>query len=173
MDPSSWTFSCRPLDYTLAEGSQIPWSKIIQQIQLLNVTPGQTSDYLTYLDLFGKSCLFANRAEEAIQLLLEARLLHQKRPNLTSVLSLVTRNNLLLVSLEDNDHELRMEVAIELVSQEHWPPSMIINFLNSIQDRAPLKALKICTDLVDQVPKLIEIKEITEWLDVALKNLEN
>ena len=153
--------------------NQIPWSKIIQQVQLLNITPGQTSDYLTYLDLFGKSCLFANRAEEAIQLLLEARLLQQKRPQLTSILSVVTRNNLLLVSLEDNDHELRMEVAIELISQEHWPPSMIINFLNSIQDRAPLKALKICTDLVDQVPKFVEIKEIAEWLDAALQKLEN
>ena len=103
---------------------------------------------------------------------MEARLLQQKRPELTSILSVITRNNLLLVSLEDDDHELRMEVASELVSQEHWPPSMIINFLDSIQDRAPLKALKICTDLIDQVPKLVEIKEVGEWLDTALEKLE-
>ena len=86
---------------------------------------------------------------------------------------MITRNNLLLVALEDNDHDLRMEIAVELVSQDSWPVSMLTNFLDTIKKRAPLKALGIYTELVEKVPKIGEISELTTWLESTLNVLES
>ncbi len=161
------------LQELIALQNQVPWSKLATYRESLKIDPKLSDDYLQYLDLFGKAFLFSNRLEEGVGLLLEARKLHQQKPRLDSILSVITRNNLLLVSLADNDHDLRLDVARELIAQEYWPPSILINFLESISKRAPLKAIKIYTELADEEPKLNDINEVTEWLEETLKNLQN
>jgi hypothetical protein len=160
------------LQELIALQNQVPWSKLATYRELLDVESGQTDDYLKYLDIFGKAFLFSNRLEEGVGLLLEARKLHQQKPLLDSILSVVTRNNLLLVALDDNDQDLRMEVAKELIAQEYWPSSILINFLESISNRAPLKAIKIFTELAEEEPKLNEINEVTKWLEETLESLQ-
>ena len=161
------------LEELIDQQNQMPWSKLAQQLEFLGIGSKQSEKYLNYLDLLGKAYFFSNRVAEGIKLLLEARTLHQQNPSFVSVLSVITRNNLLLVALEDNDHDLRMEIAVELVSQDHWPASMLVNFLDTVNKRAPFKALGIYTELVEKVPKISEISELTMWLENALKALES
>lgn len=149
------------------------WSTILHHLERIQIEPSHTSEYLMYLDLFGKACLLSNLLEEGTHLLLKARQLQQCEPSLNSILSTITRNNLLLASLNDNDHHLRLDIAIELISQDNWIPSMITHFLNRIKNRSPLKAIKTYTELIEKKPGLNKIDEINHWLEETLKELEN